>query len=170
MRGAFGPIDYNHLMRANTQIRFLSAALFGLCFAACVMTPKFARPVVSVVSIEMRSGNLLQQNFAVKLNVQNSNPRALPVSALRVALNVGGVEVASGSSDHAFLVPPMGESRFDMTIKASVALALMKLADKMDPHADSVDYDLTGSASIDLPFLRDLPFHQTGTFSLRGLQ
>jgi hypothetical protein len=38
----------------------------------------------------------------------------------------------------------------------------------MDQHADTVDYDLTGAASIDLPFLRDLPFHQTGSFSLKG--
>jgi hypothetical protein len=30
-----------------------------------------------------------------------------------------------------------------------------------------VDYDLTGSASIDLPFLRDLPFQQKGSLPLR---
>jgi hypothetical protein len=49
-----------------------------------------------------------------------------------------------------------------------VALALLKLANKLDQHSDSIDYDLTGSASIDLPFLRDLPFHQTGSLSLKG--
>lgn len=156
-------------MRACTPI--LSAAVLALGLAACALVaPKFDRPNVSVVSIEMRSGNLMQQNFAVKLNVQNPNTRALPVSGLRVALNVGGVEIASGSSDHSFVVPARGESEFDLSIKANVALALMKLADKMDRHADSVDYDLTGSASIDLPFLRDLPFHQTGSFSLKGMQ
>ena len=142
-----------------------------MALAACsLVAPKFDRPNISVVSIELRSGNLLQQNFAVKLNVQNPNARALPVSGLHVHLNVGGVEVASGVSDHAVIVPPMGESEFDMTIKASVALALMQLAGKVDQHTDSIDYDLTGSASIDLPFLRDLPFHQTGSFSLRGTQ
>jgi hypothetical protein len=29
---------------------------------------------------------------------------------------------------------------------------------------------MTGSASIDLPFLRDLAFHQKGSFSLRAPQ
>jgi hypothetical protein len=29
---------------------------------------------------------------------------------------------------------------------------------------------MSGAASIDLPFLRDLPFHQTGSFSLEGMQ
>jgi LEA14-like dessication related protein len=149
--------------------RNLFAAAFSLWLAACsLVTPKFNRPNVSVVSIEMRSGNLLQQNFAVKLNVQNPNTRELPVTGLHVELYVDGVEIASGVSDHAFVVPPLGESEFDMTIKANVALAVLKLADKMNQHADSVAYELTGAASVDLQFLRDLPFHQTGSFSLNG--
>jgi LEA14-like dessication related protein len=143
----------------------------ALALAACsVLAPKFNRPNVSVVSIELRSGNLLQQNFAVKLNIQNPNDRTLPVSGMHVELNVGGEQIASGVSDHAVVVPARGETDFDMTIKANVALALLKLADKMNQHSNSIDYDLTGAASVDLPFLRDLPFHQTGSFSLQGLQ
>jgi len=134
------------------------------------MAPKFNRPNVSVASIEMRGGNLLQQTFAVKLNVQNPNDRALPVKGLHLELNVGGEEVASGVSDHAFVVPAFGESEFDMTIKANMALAVLKLATRANQHADSVDYDLSGAASIDLPFLRDLPFHQTGSFPINGIQ
>ena len=141
------------------------------CVCACsLMAPQFNRPNVSVVSVELRGGNLLQQNFAVKLNVQNPNDRALPVSGLHVELNVGGEQIASGVSDRAFVVPAYGESQFDMTIKANVALALLKLANKMDQHADSIDYDLTGAASLDWAFLRALPFHQKGTFSLNDLQ
>jgi LEA14-like dessication related protein len=151
--------------------RALIVAAGILCLAACsLVTPKFIRPNVSVVSVELRSGNLLQQNFAVKLNIQNPNARALPVNGLHLELNVGGVEIASGVSDRAVVVPALGESEFDMTIKANMALALIKLANKMDQHSDSVDYDLTGAANIDLPFLRDLPFHQTGSFSLKGMQ
>jgi LEA14-like dessication related protein len=138
--------------------------------ACSLMAPQFNRPNISVESIEMRGGNLLQQTFAVKLNVQNPNDRALPVKGLHVELNVGGEEVASGVSDRAFVVPAFGESQFDMTIKANMALAVLKLANRMNQHADSVDYDLSGAASIDLPFLRDLPFHQAGSFPLNGYQ
>ena len=138
--------------------------------ACSLMAPKFNRPNVSVESIEMRGGNLLQQTFAVKLNIQNPNDRALPVKGLHVELNVGGEEVASGVSDRAFVVPAFGESEFDMTIKANMALAVLKLASRVNQHADSVDYDLSGAASIDLPFLRDLPFHQAGSFPLNGIQ
>lgn len=166
--------------RAGKAESFVAAANWaraavGLCLGAALgacslVTPKFTRPNVSVVSIEMRGGNLLQQNFAVKLDIQNPNDRALPVTGLHVELNVGGERIASGVSDRAFVVPALGDTEFDMTVKANAALALMKLAAKMDQHSDSIDYDLTGAASIDLPFLRDLPFHQSGSFPLKGFQ
>ncbi len=114
----------------------------------------------------MVSANLLQQKFAVKLNIQNPNAQALPVRGLHAELHVGGQQVASGVSDHAFIVPAFGESETGMTITANVALAWLVLADKMNKKADSIDYDLKGAASIDLPFLTNLPFHQSGSFSL----
>lgn len=145
------------------------ACVLGLV-ACSLVAPKFDRPNITVASIEMRGGNLLQQNFAVKLDIQNPNARSLPVRGLHLELSVSGVQIASGVSDHAFVVPPFGDSQFDMTIKANLGAAVLLLANKFDQRADSVDYDLTGAASVDLPFLRDLPFHQTGSFSLKGVQ
>ena len=153
------------------MLRRWSPVALALYLAACsLLTPKFNRPTVSVVKIELRGGNLLQQNFAVKLNVQNPNDRGLPVRGLHAELSVGGERVASGVSDRSFVVPAFGEFEFDMTIKANMALAVLKLSQTMDQHADSIDYDVSGAASIDLPFLRDLPFHQTGSLSLKDLQ
>jgi len=147
--------------------RLLQIFALTLTLSACsLMAPKFNRPNVTVIGIELRGGNLLRQNFAVKLNIQNPNDRALPVRGLHAELNVGGEQIASGVSDRAVVIPAFGESEFNLTITANLALALLKLADRANQHADSIDYDLTGAASIDLPFLRNLPFHQTGTLKL----
>ncbi|MGO9987845.1 MAG: LEA type 2 family protein [Steroidobacteraceae bacterium] len=134
-----------------------------LCTAACAA--KFERPNLTVVGIDMKSGNLLQQTFLVKFQIQNPNDRDLPVSGLHAELNVGGEQIASGVSNRAFVVPAHGQSEFDMTITANMALAMLKLANQ---HADSIDYEVTGAASLDLPFMRNLPFHQNGSFPLKG--
>jgi LEA14-like dessication related protein len=130
-----------------------------------LLTPKFEKPVVSVVSIQMVGGNLLQQNFLLTLNIQNPNDRALPVTSLHADLSVMGDSVASGLSNRSVVVPAHGDAQFDLSIKANMALVLLKLAGRTDKRSDLVDYQLTGAASIDLPFMRDLPFHQAGSFS-----
>jgi LEA14-like dessication related protein len=86
------------------------------------------------------------------------------VSGLHAELNVAGERIASGVSNRSFVVPPMGQIEFDMTITANMALALLKLSNR---HGDSIDYEVTGAASLDLPFMHDLPFHQTGSLSLK---
>src|SRR5271155_5979144 len=113
----------------------LPLALSLILIACSVVAPKFTKPTITVISVEMRSGNLLQQSFAVKLNIQNPNDRALPVRGLHTELNVGGEQIASGVSDRAIIVPAKGDAEFDMTISANLALALLKLADKANQHA-----------------------------------
>ncbi len=154
-------------MLPRTPLLFIG---WSLCLVACsLVTPKFERPTLSVAGIELLNGNLLQQNFRVKFNIQNPNDRALPVSGLHASLSLGGEHIAQGQNDRAFVVPARGDADFDMMITANLGVALLKLADKMNQHADSIEYEVSGAASIDLPFLRDLPFHQTGSVSLKGI-
>src|SRR5258707_4934756 len=154
-------------MLPRTPLLFIG---WSLCLVACsLVTPKFERPTLSVAGIELLNGNLLQQNFRVKFNIQNPNDRALPVSGLHASFSLGGEHIAQGQNDRAFVVPARGDADFDMMITANLGVALLKLADKMNQHADPIEYEVSGAASIDLPFLRDLPFHQTGSVSLKGI-
>jgi LEA14-like dessication related protein len=139
--------------------------------AACsVFNPKFTKPTLSVVSIEMLHGNLLQQDFQVKFRIQNPNDRALPVKGLHADLTVGGEPFATGSSQKSFIVPALGDTEFDMMITANMALGLLKLANNMDKQSDAIAYDLNGVVTVDLPFVGDVPFHQDGSFSLGSKQ
>ena len=131
------------------------------------MAPKFNRPNITVVGIEMRGGNLLQQNFLVKFQVQNPNDRALPVSGLHAELNVGGERDRERRQQPSLRGAPHGsESEFDMTITANMALALLQLADAISTPIPST---MRSPAPPDLICLScdDLPFHQTGSFLAR---
>lgn len=156
-------------MQASRMLkpRLLLLGLWLWVSACSLIAPKLERPVVSVVSIDWVSGNLMHQNFLVKLNIHNPNDRALPVTSLHADLSVAGERVATGANTQPFVVPAQGDSQFDMTIAANMASVLLKLAGRSDHPSDALDYDLTGTASIDLPLLRDLPFHQRGTLPLR---
>jgi LEA14-like dessication related protein len=146
--------------------KWLLLPLLAAWAAACsLVAPHFEKPILSVAGIELVGGNLLRQNFLVKFNVQNPNDRALPITGLHAELNVLGEQVASGVVDRAFVVPAHGSSQFDMTISANLALALLRLKRSSDQGSDDIDYELTGAAGIDLPFLREVPFHQRGVLS-----
>ncbi|HME37648.1 MAG TPA: LEA type 2 family protein [Steroidobacteraceae bacterium] len=142
---------------------------WSLFLSGCSLTPKFERPILTVIGVEMVTGNLLQQNLRVKLHIENPNDRSIPVTALHASVKVGGEQIAQGQNDRAFVVPAKGEIDFDMMITANMALAMIKLANKMNQHADSIDYELTGSATLDSAFVHELPFHQAGSFTLKAL-
>jgi LEA14-like dessication related protein len=139
-------------------------ALLAACLAVAACTPHFEKPVLSVTKIEFRGGNFLQQEFQVSFNIHNPNARTLPVSGLEARLSVDGDAIASGSSSRSFVVPAMGDGQFDMTIKADMATGLLKLLS----HNDALNYEVTGTVRIDLPFLRALPFRQSGILPLGG--
>jgi len=153
------------LLRANWYVLPWLIVLSG----CSLLAPRFEKPQIAVAGIALVGGNFLQQNFRVTVNIHNPNDRTLPVTRLHVEMHVGGEQVAAGVNAQPFVVPAQGDTQFDMNITANMALALLKLAGRNNAHADSIDYDMTGGAAIDLPFLRDLPFHQSGSLALRDI-
>jgi LEA14-like dessication related protein len=144
-------------------------AVLALVLSACsLLRPQFEQPTVNVVGVELRSGNLLKQTFAVKLHVENPNTRALPVRDVHFNLSVDGEPVAEGMNERAFVVPAHGEIDFDMNVSANLARVILKLAGKSGSHTDSLDYEVTGAASVDLPFMSNIGFHQSGSLPLGG--
>jgi hypothetical protein len=138
-----------------------------LALSACALVhPHFEKPTVRVVAVELRGGNLKQQQFAVKLNVQNPNDRALPVRELTFTLELEGVDFASGSSEQPFTVPALGDTDFQVDISANLGLAVLTLADKRQHHAAGLAYELTGTARLSAPFMKQFAFHQNGTVPL----
>jgi len=123
---------------------------------------------LQVANIQMLEGNFFSQTFLVTLRIQNPNDRALPVNGLSANLKIAGEPFATGVTNRAFTVPALGETEFDLKVNANMALGVLKLLSRSQDQRDSIDYELSGKVSVDLPFMRSIPFHQNGAYSLKG--
>jgi LEA14-like dessication related protein len=144
-----------------------AAALVAALLASCTLVPKLEAPQLSIADVQVLSGDLWEQHLLVRMHVQNPNDRALPIKALEYTVEVEGQQFASGSSAASFVVPPLGETEFDMNVATNLAGTFIKLLGRGSGTArNEVGYRLVGKVSLSEGFLRSVPFDQTGTFKL----
>jgi LEA14-like dessication related protein len=136
--------------------------------AACALLPKLEAPKLSIVGVQIVSGDLFTQRLKMRVHVQNPNDRALPVKGLEYTIEVEGQQLASGESAASFEVPALGEAEFDMNVTTSLAGALLKLlARGPNGLGQDVAYRIRGKVSLSEGLFRSIPFDEHGTFKLQ---
>ena len=148
------------LMR-SVQLLFLAVALAG----CALVVPRLETPRLSIVDVEVRKANLLEQQLRVRMRVENPNDRSLPVQGLSYTVFLGGQEFATGVSAASFVVPALGTAEFDMDVTANAAGALFTVLSR--PRGQGIDYRMQGRVRLSRGWLRSIPFEQSGTFTLR---
>ena len=146
----------------------LIAVALALVLTACALAPKLEPPRLSIVGVQIVSGDLFTQRLKVRVHVQNPNDRVLPVKGLEYTIEVEGEQFASGESAASFEVPALGEAEFDMNVTTNLAGALLKLLAR-GPNAlgQDVSYRLAGKVSLSEGLFRTIPFEARGTFKLQ---
>ncbi|MDB6158354.1 MAG: hypothetical protein JWO04_2060 [Gammaproteobacteria bacterium] len=143
-------------------MRSLFLVLAALGLSGCsLFVPKLEKPTLSVVSVQLLKGDLWHQELKLRMRVQNPNDRALPVRGLTYELDVDDQELAHGTSGDSFVVPPLGEAEFDMSVSANMASVLVKV---LGQGSNQVDYRLTGKIALSSGLFRSIPFDEHGTF------
>ena len=153
-------------MRAIT--RSTAGLVITVVLAACALAPKLEPPKLSIVGVQIVSGDLFTQRLKVRVHVQNPNDRVLPVRGLEYTIEIEGEQFASGESAASFEVPALGEAEFDMNVTTNLAGALLKvLARGPNSSGQQVSYRLSGKVSLSQGLFRSIPFKQQGTFKLQ---
>ena len=148
--------------------RCAAGLILAVVLAACALAPKLEPPKLSIVGVQIVSGDLFTQRLKVRLHVENPNDRTLPVKGIEYTMELEGQQVASGESAASFVVPALGEAEFDMNITANLAGALLKvLARGPNALGQEVSYRLSGKVSLSEGLFRSIPFEQRGTFKLQ---
>ncbi|HZO21200.1 MAG TPA: LEA type 2 family protein [Steroidobacteraceae bacterium] len=140
-------------------------ALPLLLLCGCsLFVPKLEPPKLSILNIQLLRSDLWHQDLRVRMRVENPNDRKLPVRSITYTVDIEGQEFAHGESASSFVVPPLGEAEFDMTVSANMAGMLVKL---LGQGGSPIEYHLSGKVALSEGLLRSIPFDNHGTFKLQ---
>ena len=147
---------------------FVGAALsvLVLCLAACsAFGPKIEVPQLTLVRVAMTSADIFNQQFMVRMHVENPNDRELPVRGIDYKLFLEGDSFAEGVSNKPFTVPAKGETEFDMIVRTNFVSGIGRLMSRLNGR-DQVQYVFEGKVLTDISMAKKIPFQESGTVSL----
>ncbi|HKS59035.1 MAG TPA: LEA type 2 family protein [Steroidobacteraceae bacterium] len=148
--------------------RWFRSALgaLALILGACSMLgPKLEVPRLTLVRIAMTSADIYNQQFLVRVHVENPNDRELPVRGIDYKLFLEGDSFAEGVTNKPFVVPALGETEFDMTVRTNFVSGMGRLVSRLNGR-DQVQYVVEGKVLTDISMAKKIPFQETGTVSL----
>ena len=155
-------------MGAGMKRFFASAALCALvlCLTACSMLgPKIEVPQLTLVRVAMMSADIYNQQFLVRVHVENPNDRELPIRGIDYELFLEGDSFAEGASNKAFVVPAKGETEFEMIVRTNFVSGVARLMSRLNGR-QQVQYVIEGKVLTDISMAKKIPFQESGTVSL----
>jgi LEA14-like dessication related protein len=151
-------------MKRSFAVAALSVLV--LCLAACsAFGPKIEVPQLTLVRVAMTSADIFNQQFMVRLHVENPNDLELPVRGIDYKLFLEGDSFAEGVSNKPFTVPAKGETEFDMIVRTNFVSGIGRLMSRLNGR-DQVQYVFEGKVLTDMSMAKKIPFQESGTVSL----
>jgi LEA14-like dessication related protein len=151
--------------RASARAAITTVAALMLLSGCSMLAPKLEVPRLALVSVSTTSADMFNQQFVVRLNVENPNDRELPVKGIDYKLFLEGDSFAEGMATRPFVVPANGETEFDMTVTTNFVSGLGRLLSRLNGR-DTVNYVFEGKLMTDIGPVKKIPFQQTGTVQL----
>ena len=146
-------------------MRSVPVLLLAVALSGCALiAPRLRTPRLSIVRIEVRRANFLEQQLRVRMHVENPNDQSIPVRGLSYTVYLGGQEFATGVSDASFVVPARGTAEFNMDVTSNAAGALFTILN--EPRGQGIAYRMQGRVELARGWLRSIPFEESGTFTL----
>jgi LEA14-like dessication related protein len=155
--------DHSAMKHRPTVAALIALAL---CLTGCAaLGPKIEVPQLSLVRIAMTSADIFNQQFLVRVHVENPNDRELPIRGIDYKLFLEGDSFAEGLSNKPFTVPALGETEFDMVVRTNFVSGIGRLMSRLNGR-DQVQYVVEGKVLTDISMAKKIPFQESGTVSL----
>lgn len=146
-------------------MRVLLIVAFLFISASCsALRPELEAPRLALVHVAMLSADIFNQQFLVRVNVQNPNDQDLKIKGLDYKLFLEGDGFAEGVTNKPFTIPALGETDFDMTVRTNFVSGVGRLLSRLNGR-QQVNYSVEGVLLTDIRFLKKIPFNETGSVS-----
>ena len=139
---------------------------FALCLTACSSTPKLAVPKLALVQVAMTSPDIFNQQFMVRLSVENPNDQELPITGVDYKLFLEGDGFAEGLSNKPLTVPAKGDADFDMIVTTHFVSSTGRLVSRLNGR-DQVQYVFEGKLLTSISGMKSIPFQETGSAAFK---
>ena len=137
-----------------------------LVFLSACNTPKIAVPKLALVSVSMTSADIFNQQFSVRLNVENPNDQELPITGIDYKLFLEGDSFSEGVSNKPFKVPAKGDTDFDMIVRTNFVSGAGRLVSRLNGR-DQVQYVFEGKLLTEVSGSKTIPFQESGTAAFK---
>lgn len=130
-------------MKPYALASWLAAVLALL--TACAGSPSRMEPLsVTLSDIQPGQMGLLEQEYLIKIRVQNPNNVEIPVTGLSYRIELNGKSFAKGVSKQDITLPAFGEVVLDATAVGGLGGIISQVAQFQKGVPDKVSYRLTG--------------------------
>ena len=140
--------------------------ILAVLVTGCVGQPTLVAPELEAAGVRLESVGLLQQQFLVTLRVYNPNTVPLPIKHIDYKFDLGGSRLAQGESAVAFSIPSHESKDFDLRMRTDLLSSARSLQKWLSGSPEDIDYEISGSVKVDIPFLKPFPFEQKGKIPL----
>ena len=146
--------------------RLLGIVALLIALSSCsAFRPDLEAPRLALIHVAMTSADIFNQQFLVRVNVQNPNKQDMKIKGLDYTLFLEGDGFAEGVLNKPFTIPAEGETDFDMTVKTNFVSGIGRLLSRLNGRTQ-VNYNLQGKLLTDIRFLKKIPFEETGSVNL----
>jgi LEA14-like dessication related protein len=152
-------------LQARLAAALAAAALLGGCSLAHLKAPAITPETVTLTDVRLD-----QQQFDVRLHVDNPNDRPLPIKSVSCTLEVEGVEVGKGESAAPFVIPALGSNDFDLHVTTNLAVSVPNLLRRVLQRGQLPEYHFSGWVNPDEALLPPIPFSKSGQIQAEQLQ
>lgn len=130
-------------MRNLAKPHLFTLLLAVLLLSSCAsLTPNYEAPDLQVTNLKMLSLNGFNQRFRLSFRVVNPNNISFPIDGISFKFNLRGIEVASGVTNEAFELKPLGESTFDVDVSTNIFNSGRVLLDIINSKPQELAYDI----------------------------